>query len=307
MQRRSIACAAASAILPAIVLALPACTQFPPQLGGAIEATPPIITIDSPKEGEELPYGEIEICGTIAAAPGSWVQVDGVPAWMRAGEFYACLPAPLPGTHGVEVSAYDVSGERVCGLEWTVWVDDSAPEVVLLGPKDGAVVIDEEVLVRGTVTDRSGVNFVFVNGVPAQVSGSKWWILLPVPPGRFAFTVRAADVAGNLSEPQVYTRLLVHAPKPLDSEQVTIVCQIVKISEENPNLFIFSAGSEDGVAEGDELDIERQGEFVGKAKVERVSEDLGAAIIVFESLRPKHGDHVRIKSRSSAKEFVLPK
>jgi len=80
----------------------------------------------------------------------------------------------------------------------TLNIDKTPPNVKIITPLNGALVIVPTVTIGATVTDTlSGIAGVTCNGIPAQVSGASVTCGVPLTAGSNAISIVATDVAGN--------------------------------------------------------------------------------------------------------------
>ena len=119
--------------------------------------------------------------------------VTGLVATLTAG-------GPGDGGAGAPWAGYGHDGVKLFGIDdgaTTVTVDDAPPELFLDRPSDGATLVTSPVLVAGRVVDASGAAQVWVNGLPASLSGPRFEAWIDLELGRNAIDVLAEDGAGN--------------------------------------------------------------------------------------------------------------
>ncbi|MBN1770963.1 MAG: hypothetical protein JXB32_06880, partial [Deltaproteobacteria bacterium] len=104
------------------------------------------------------------------------------------------------GGDGSPWAGYGHDGVKLFGIDdaaTTVTVDDAPPQVFIDRPSDGALLVTSPVLVAGRVIDPSGAAKVWVNGLPATISGPRFERSLDLEPGLNVIDVLVEDGAGN--------------------------------------------------------------------------------------------------------------
>ncbi|MBI5491246.1 MAG: hypothetical protein HY905_28200 [Deltaproteobacteria bacterium] len=158
----------------------------------------PVLTIETPTEGEVVTLSPVLVGGTVTDASGvAGVTINGEPAGVRDGIFKGSV-SPTPGTNVVVVVATDVLGNSTTAtVTFTYAPDETAPVVTITEPADGATVVEPWVLVRGTASDDTGVTTVLVNGMYVGVAGDEFSAWVNLVPGPNTIYVIAYDAAGN--------------------------------------------------------------------------------------------------------------
>lgn len=91
--------------------------------------------------------------------------------------------------------------------------DRTGPEIALAGLADGQVVSDTPLTVAGTITDRSGVEALRINGVPVAIGAAgAFSTAVPLTEGANTIAIEAVDCEGNTTRRDVRVVLEV-APK----------------------------------------------------------------------------------------------
>jgi len=117
--------------------------------------------------------------------------------YTSAGTFYPNLrvSGPLGATTAPLACVFAISTD---GLPTG---DTSAPLLRVLSPLDYQVINTNTINVTGTVTDKSGIYNVLLNGFPLGVSGTNWSATMygPLSPGNNILTLTAIDDSANLN------------------------------------------------------------------------------------------------------------
>ncbi len=163
-----------------------------------IDTEKPAVTVSAPAPDRPLPWGEIEVRGTVEDRTRVVVTVDERPATVTGNEFHARLPARAAGRHTIKIRATDAVGKSR-EIAAGVYVEDTPPEVTIASPLVGSKVVPGKIQVEGTVTDASTVSAVIVNGVAAQITGSTWRAEVDAAPGELTVRATARDAAGTES------------------------------------------------------------------------------------------------------------
>ena len=106
------------------------------------------------------------------------------------------------GDEGGVWSGYGHDGVKLFGfddLSATVAVDNSAPEIHLDSPADGAVLMASPVAVRGRVLDASDLAHVWVNGLEVPAAAGRFEASVELEHGPNVIDVLAEDLSGNRS------------------------------------------------------------------------------------------------------------
>ncbi|NMC68493.1 MAG: hypothetical protein GYA57_00325, partial [Myxococcales bacterium] len=178
---------------------------------------------------------------------------------------------PGGGGEGAPWAGYGHDGVKLFGIDdaaTAVTVDDSPPQVLVDRPVDGAVLVTSPVSVAGRVIDASGAARVWVNGIPATLSGPRFEASVDLEPGLNGIDVLAEDGAGNRATATLTVRfapdttgptIVMDYPLPGDVLFETPVDVAGRVTDPSGVMAVFV----DGV--GAEM---VGGEFFGRARLE---------------------------------------
>ncbi len=167
----------------------------------------PAITILQPRAGAMLKGSTIIVKGLAEDKSGvKWVKVNGVKAGLSGKTFQIALPA-TEGSMAIKVVASDNLG-NLSQKGRTVFVDNTAPKVVILRPRQGRMVNKKTINVVGTVSDpylsNLQVTGVKVLQLQKQQKGgqTRFQAKVSLKEGLNSIQVQAWDMAGNYGKAQ---------------------------------------------------------------------------------------------------------
>jgi sugar lactone lactonase YvrE len=164
----------------------------------ATDTVRPVLTISAPVAGLLTRDSAVAVSGSVQDRTAVQVSVNGLPASMSSGSFQVTVPLPQEGENTLLIRATDAAGNRTDSTR-TVIRDTSPPVLSVSSPAEGLVTRAAEVVVTGSVQDRTRVT-VQVNGTPllgdstGAFSGS-----MALAEGVNLLTITATDQAGNSS------------------------------------------------------------------------------------------------------------
>ncbi|NOZ95862.1 MAG: hypothetical protein GXP47_14150, partial [Acidobacteria bacterium] len=162
------------------------------------DASPPVLTVDSPGATAILGDGQVSVAGSASDPHLDSVTVDGQPAGADSSGGFSTTLNLTEGPHTITVAASDTLGNATT-VERHVTIDLSAPAVSFTNPQAGDVLSSGTVTVTGTASDTEGIDHVTVNGQAAALAADGTFTLenLSLPEGESTVTARAWDPAGN--------------------------------------------------------------------------------------------------------------
>ena len=166
--------------------------------GVSVDTQEPVVLVTSPSANVQLPYGPVTVVGTVEDTSAVVVEVEGEAAIVSGGQFRATLPTRKRGSSDVLVRATDEAGNTT-ELLLPIHIDSEAPKIRILEPTDGDLLEGNVVPVRLTVEDLSAIDYVWVNGREALLSGGSFVAEISAEPGPLQISAIAADTAGNKS------------------------------------------------------------------------------------------------------------
>lgn len=157
-----------------------------------VDSTAPDVSVDSPLDGAVTNATPISIQGTVDDDTAVSLTLNGTP---KGSDFP--IEAPLTkGANLLEIVATDAAGNS-SSVSLGVVLDTDAPELLIVSPSEGELLVSLPVLVQGTVQDETAVSVV-VNGVPAIRTGNAWQVAFDsLSEETHGFTAVATDAAGN--------------------------------------------------------------------------------------------------------------
>ena len=183
----------------------------------------PSVEIDAPANPTRTQLDRVTVQGTVTG-PVIDVTVSGLPAQVSDGQFLAPDVPLSEGTNVLAVVATAPSGAAGVAAV-TVVRDSNGPRIVIEFPRDGLVTTSSAVPLRGLALEggESGAADVpmevTVNGIPANVSGSTFFLpSVPLAIGQNEISIEASDDLGNLSQKTV----LVQREPPSGAGQLAI-------------------------------------------------------------------------------------
>jgi hypothetical protein len=162
---------------------------------------PPDLNILHPVEGQILSTSVVEFYGTFSDSNINYIKVGSSIAEID-GTTFTCKLTLSDRSHRISVVAYDTSLNKV-SKQVSITVETAPPVIAISFPPDGYTTGAYELTVTGTVTDSSGVNNVFINGIEAVIDGTTFEAIVPVSMGENTITATATDIPGNVSEATV--------------------------------------------------------------------------------------------------------
>jgi len=207
------------------VALLAACAPgaFARSADGPVSTSPPTIT------------GQAKVGGTVTADPGMWTSSSGTIdygyAWQTCdAQGNACRPlpyasqsvtglqAPVGSTIRVVVTATDATGSADATSAPVTVEKANAPAgkttIVLVSPKDGAVVHTPQVTITLKVTSNVSVRRVNIEGTDARRGGNGLWSVTErVDPGKQTIRVVADD--GSAGAHRTFTFTVVPQVTPI--------------------------------------------------------------------------------------------
>jgi len=172
---------------------------------------PPTVTITSPQPLSvfNASGNPVTVTGTVDNSNDT-VSVNGVAATVSSGTFTAPGVALREGANILTATATDKYG-NVGSASETVTLNTTPPQLGILSPTDGAVVMTSTVTVAGNVNEQvpGTINAkqvtIMVNGIAAAVSNRTFSALnVPLVQGMNTVTATATDPAGNTSQSTIH-------------------------------------------------------------------------------------------------------
>jgi Tol biopolymer transport system component len=156
------------------------------------DVTPPVITIDSPRDGAQFALGQVVTAAYGCNDAESWVRTC-----VGTVSYGAALDTGSPGTKSFTVTATDIAGNTATLTHaYTVVAPDvTPPEITITSPQDGAqLLLGQSVSAAWGCADSGGSGLATCrgttpNGVPLDTASI----------GTKSLTVTATDAAGNTS------------------------------------------------------------------------------------------------------------
>ena len=172
----------------------------------------PLLSVDSPADNSYTTAAALTVSGQIDD-PATTITVAGMPA-MLADKAWTAQITLIPGINTVDIQATDLAG-NVTSLKRTVILDVNRPELAITIPAQDVSTNQGAMAFAGTFADSDPVTITAeVNGVPLKVAQDGASFGFPVElagEGAYAVTVRATDVAGNVT---TATRTILHDVTP---------------------------------------------------------------------------------------------
>ncbi|HLF06879.1 MAG TPA: Ig-like domain-containing protein, partial [Thermoplasmata archaeon] len=172
-----------------------------------VDASPPKVAIDSPKDGDQASTGDITVAGTasddtkvdkveLSVNSGGWTLATGTDAWSGTVTL-------SEGGNSICAKATDGAAKTTTSKCINVGFDKTPPTVAIVDPKDGAVVNLKDYIVKGTASDNQGVVGVEVQlggggWVPANGTNS-WTAPVTLAEGKNQLCAQAKDKAGLMA------------------------------------------------------------------------------------------------------------
>jgi uncharacterized Zn-binding protein involved in type VI secretion len=163
-----------------------------------LDTVAPVVTISAPLDGLYTNIPQFTVSGTVNEDVAS-VTVNGVAATISTvspgSSLFTATLTLTERTNSIVVTAIDKAGNRGTATV-NVTLDTIAPQLTVIGPDDGALLNNGQIIFGGNTAEP--VSSVLVNGVAAQ-AGTNGGYTLPVTllEGSNTLTVTATDRAGN--------------------------------------------------------------------------------------------------------------
>lgn len=206
-----------AAVLPLLV-AVTACASgdgsgSPPAPGDPGDSEPIVETesgflrIEAPTPGQILGVTQVQVTGEVSAPGADAVTINGESFPIAAGRFDARVRLP-EGRATVEVSA----GDMVAHVD--VWIDTTAPIIVIDSPQPGSFIEGNRLEIEGHVTDAT-LKELTVDGVDVDVrTDGSFRYERRVSVGAHRARVAAVDQAGYTS--YAFTTAIIGRFAPMD-------------------------------------------------------------------------------------------
>ena len=217
----------------------PPMAETPPVHVRPKPALPFVLSVDLPAESAWLKARRVTVSGTVTAADGVEVRVDGEAATVRDGRFSVSVDIG-EGLHEFTIHALDGAG-RTASATRTVTVDSTPPTIEDVDPASGAFVAAKEVLLKlrseagaavtmGGVTAKEGDPGTFTATVPLPIEGGN------------RIAIAATDPAGNASAAEVTIRRdmvppVVHVTLPARGLYVKVLSCVLEGASEDARTF----------------------------------------------------------------------
>lgn len=162
---------------------------------------PPPLVLTAPANLSTVRTADVLVAGQIQS-PVSQIRVDGVLATVAGTGFQALVPL-VDGKNTLLATGFDPEGQQVSAT-LTITLDREKPRIYITSPIDGAVIVEDSIVVIGSVSDRiadiqgQSMPAVRVNGLDAVVVNNTFRAKVPLTSGPNTLTAVAADKAGNL-------------------------------------------------------------------------------------------------------------
>jgi len=170
----------------------------------ASDTTPPVITITSHQNNEKLNDEDIIIKGKVTDtnAVNSFKVNSNIISLSNTGEFSYNTKLQI-GENKFEFEAIDDSGNK-SNMTLTLYLQthqNSGPEIIVISPKDGEVIKNDNIDIKGTVKDSDGVKYLSINNYKVNVKDDNTFLFnLPLSLGNNKLTISAKDNIDNSSE-----------------------------------------------------------------------------------------------------------
>lgn len=168
----------------------------------ATNAGPPVVTFLEPAQGEILTATPVTIRARVVDDNVlDSVFLNGDPVTLVGDELSVSLDRPN-GAAQYELWAFDEFGRR--GSETVNFeVDIKPPTLNVREPRDGTIINQAQVLVRGTTSDSNGPPVVTVAGNAVPVDGVWFETLVDLSPGENVLVVTTTDQVGHSQQTSV--------------------------------------------------------------------------------------------------------
>lgn len=161
----------------------------------------PILTVLTPAENEILPSNTVTVSGTLLDA-GSGIYsltVNGNAVQVDLNNTFTTTVSILDGAAIISVIAKDFAG-NTSKIDRNITVDTSPPDLIIDSPQDFFITSNNTLVVSGQASDPiSGVSFVKVNGINAQVFENSFTLEVELYEGENEISVTAGNGAGLLT------------------------------------------------------------------------------------------------------------
>jgi hypothetical protein len=168
-----------------------------------LRGEPPRIEITAPADGAVVGVSPLAVEGTASGATS--VEVNGMAASVIDGRFGIALALAEGVNEIAAVAAANGFGPTATDA-LIVILDTTAPSIALEAPAHGAVTTDASVLVRGTISDATGVAAAALQGIPLALDAGTFFAQAPLQLGDNELVIAARDGLNNASELRVTVR-----------------------------------------------------------------------------------------------------
>jgi|GEM_PF-3891625 len=186
------------------------------------DTTPPVLTVEAPKDGAFFPFGTktLQVRGSATDNKGIKdvsISTDGANFKTAIGNTtWTYTLAVSPGAYKIIIRAKDLSGNLdTHTVNITVLQDTTAPLLVITSHSNGATLNHgtKKITLAGQAIDNNKTKLVEVskdNKTWVSATGtSSWSVQMSVSPGKNTFYVRATDESGNTAFAKVEVRVFV--------------------------------------------------------------------------------------------------
>jgi RHS repeat-associated protein len=172
----------------------------------------PILTIQTPTEGQITNQQTINVSGMVTDASSTILTVNGSLVQIGANDVFSTQVVLTEGSNTITIMATDAAGNKTTIIR-TVRKDTQSPVITLTSPIDSLFANQPIVIVSGMIIDSTAVTFT-INGasVPVGADGAFNSQIILVE-GMNIITAMATDAAGNQSTE--IRHVLVHINPPL--------------------------------------------------------------------------------------------
>lgn len=174
----------------------------PVEISLAVDTVAPAFLHVAPDDGSVVSTSQITLAGTVDDALATVVlenagTIGAVTLPALPGVFSFSVPVQ-PGSNVFTLSAVDRAGNVTARTIRIVRIADQIAATVA-APADGATVLADSVIVRGTVSAGGQRVGVSVNGEPAVLIGDTFYAQVPLQPGPNVLEVRVTGADGGVS------------------------------------------------------------------------------------------------------------
>lgn len=165
------------------------------RLSLTVDTIPPSLLISEPPDMAQVRFPFIRVAGQVGELDAK-VYVNGLQTTVQANGSFVRENVPLStGLNTIQIEARDAANNSTLVTRRVV-LDNVAPVVTIISPRDGAATSTRTITVRGTVDDLQAQ--VTVNNIAATLDGKGGWeARITLVEGANTLTARAQDPAGN--------------------------------------------------------------------------------------------------------------